>query len=252
MRELAEPLASFDRETPVERALKLMQDKDFDLVGVRDEASVAGYVLRQDLVGGVVGDYLNAIDPSEILHENAPLSEVLEEMASGSRWVFVSFLGTPSGIVTLGDLQKAPMRMWLFGLISLFEMQLLKRIKQRYPDHGWESAISPERFAAAQDIHVKRVKKRSSTYLVDCLQLGDKGTIFKKEKSLLEILRNRDPDARKPISGRQFEKFMGRIEILRNDLAHSSEIGAGDWSSIADDVAILQGFLKDLESSDGG
>jgi hypothetical protein len=180
VRELAEPLASFDREAPAEKVSAYMAAKDFDIVAVRDGARVAGYVHRSDLDEGVVGDHLKPIDTSEVLHENSPLSEVLEALASGRRWVFVGFLGSPCGIVTLGDLQKAPMRMWLFGLVSLFEMQLLKRIKEKYDDEGWQLNLPPKRLAGVEKTHRDRCKKQVSTYLVDCMQLADKGILFKK------------------------------------------------------------------------
>jgi hypothetical protein len=73
---------------------------------------------------------------------------------------------------------------------------------------------------------------------------------LKKEQSLLKILRVRKDDGSEPVSGTRFEKFMGRIEKLRNDLAHSSEIHSNDWREIMKDVKVLEGFLEDLESSD--
>lgn len=249
VRELAEPLASFDREVSAEKARAFMNEKDFDMVAVRDGAGVVGHVLRSELGEGLVGDHLKPIDPSEVLHENSPLSEVLEGLASGRPWMFVGFLGSPCGIVTLGDLQKAPMRMWLFGLVSLFEMQLLKRIKEEYADGGWEAALTAGRLEEARKTHRERCRKHASTYLVDCLQLGDKATIFKKEKSLLGILRVREGGTPQPVSVNKFKDFMGRIETLRNSLAHSTEIDSNDWEAIAKDVTTLEGFLEDLESS---
>lgn len=59
------------------------------------------------------------------------------EVLGNRGWIFVRFLGLPSGIVTHGDLQKAPIRMWLFGLISLLEMQMLRRIQNLRDDNDW-------------------------------------------------------------------------------------------------------------------
>jgi hypothetical protein len=82
------------------------------------------------------------------------------------------------------------------------------------------------------------------------MQLADKRILFIKEKSLLRILRFRKGNDREAVSGRKFDQFMDRIEKLRNDLAHSSEIPSDDWKGIMSDVRDLEGFLEDLEASD--
>lgn len=48
-RDVAEPLVSFDAATATSEVLALMDRRDFDVVGVRSEGLVVGYVARGDL-----------------------------------------------------------------------------------------------------------------------------------------------------------------------------------------------------------
>ena len=42
-------------------------------------------------------------------------------------------------IVTRADLQKAPVRLFLFGMITLIEMHFLRIIRDRFEDDSWKS-----------------------------------------------------------------------------------------------------------------
>ncbi len=97
------------------------------MVGVRCDGAIRGYARLEDLETGVVGGHLRELLERETLRETNPLPMVIERMRE-KRWIFAHFLGNPSGIVTRGHLEKAPARMWLFGLVSLLEIQLLRRI----------------------------------------------------------------------------------------------------------------------------
>lgn len=50
--DLAEPLVSFDSDADAQGVQAFMVEKDFDLVGIRQEGLVIGYVRREDLVSG--------------------------------------------------------------------------------------------------------------------------------------------------------------------------------------------------------
>lgn len=136
VRDIAEPLASFDQDYPAPRASEFMASRGFDVVGVRREGSIEGYALQEDLTSGNVGDHLRDLEEGDMLRESDPLLRALESLKTRN-WIFIRFLGDPSGVVTRGDLQKAPMRMWLFGLISLLEMQMLRCIRGINENDDW-------------------------------------------------------------------------------------------------------------------
>jgi hypothetical protein len=71
-------------------------------------------------------------------------------------------MGHVSGIITKGDLQKAPLRMWLFGLLSLIEMQLLRLIRTTYPDDTWTQLLSYGRLGKAQQFLEDRQRRNEA------------------------------------------------------------------------------------------
>jgi hypothetical protein len=141
--------------------------------------------------------------------------------------------------VTRGDLQKAPMRMWLFGLISLFEMQMLRLIREYYPDELWTKIISRKRLKEARKILKDRCKRNEKIDLADCLQFCDKKNILLSNENLLK--------------GSGFEsktkgaKLLKKLENLRNNLAHSQDIITGNWPEIVDLTGRAEIVLRKLE-----
>lgn len=241
VRDIAEPLASFDREYLAIRALEFMNSKGFDVVGVRSDGEVGGYVLKEDLKSGTVGEHQKALNDDEILREGDPLLHALKALTT-RRWALVGFLGNPGGIVTRGDLQKAPMRMWLFGLISLLEMQMLRSIRAVHDeDDCCSKHLSVPRRAETQRIFDLRREKNEEISLSDCLQLADKTTIFKKVDSLFALTGLN--------SKRDWKDFMGKVGTLRNNLAHSNDLGTKTWPETANLAIMIEDVLKKLETA---
>jgi len=145
VRHLAEPFASFDAERLVAQVRDFMEAKNFDVVGVRRNGTVVGYVHRVDLQDGALEHYLRPFEQQLLLDEWTPILQVLRLLTESPR-VFVAVMGEVSGIITKGDLQKIPVRMWLFGIISLLEMQFLRLIRAAYPQDSWKALLSsPDR-----------------------------------------------------------------------------------------------------------
>jgi hypothetical protein len=131
VRHIAEPFVTFDGPRPAADIRAFMQARDFDVVGVRHDGRVIGFVQRQELEVGAIDDHLLRFDESGVLDESAPLLEVLERLVASPR-VFVRVMGEIGAIVTKGDLQKTPVRLWLFGLLSMLEMQCLRLIRRTF------------------------------------------------------------------------------------------------------------------------
>ena len=234
--DLAEPLISFDCEADSARIREFMVVNDFDLVGVRREGVVAGYVRQADLDSGICGNYLQAFVPGDdLVAGTASLLEVVRSLAINSQ-CFVTILDQVGGIVALSDLEKPPMRMFLFGMITLGEMLMTDLIRNRYPHDSWRELISPQRNAKAVELQQERRRRGQNAELLECLQYGDKGMILSRDKEVREALGQK--------SRREAIQSFKELETLRNNLAHTQEIVPTGWQRIT--IACSR-FEKNLE-----
>lgn len=237
---ITETLCSFDESAIAQEVKKLLVEKNYDVVGVRTYSKINGYACKKDLAEGKLGEYFKNFDPSEILPDTISISEVLKVII-GSNHVFISSFGGVVGIITRGDLQKIPIRMWLFSLISLIEMQMLRIIRERFPENSWDKKIHPKRKIKAENCFNDRKNKKEEIDLLDCLQFCDKYTIISRTEDLLEKLQY----AKKK---KEFRKLLKRLEGLRNDLAHAQDIITTDWPNIIDLSTTAEEFLKNCET----
>ena len=124
-----------------------------------------------------------------------------------------------TGIVTRGDLQKAQVRMLLFGLVTLLEMQFLRLILFYYPNDSWGKYLSKSRLESAKKLQEERQKRDEALNLADCLQFCDKTDLIFKLSELRERLGLETKKAA--------HSLCSRIEGLRNKLAHAQDIVTG-------------------------
>ncbi|MGD0309067.1 MAG: hypothetical protein ABSC02_07235 [Acidobacteriota bacterium] len=240
-RDLAEPLASFDDSQAVEIVRAFMEMEDFDVVGVRHSGRIVGYAERSALLCGVLSDHLLVFKKAVVFSDVAPIVEVLRCLVDTPQ-VFVCTKDHVWGIITRGDLQKAPMRMCLFGLISLLEMQLLRLIRDMYPGGTWRSMLSAPRIDSAEKILSDRRCRNEGTDLADCLQFADKRTIIAKSEGLRVRLGFE--------SCSKAESLLKDLEKLRDDLAHSQDILAGRWPGIVELAKMAETLLERCEGVD--
>jgi hypothetical protein len=222
-RDIAEPLASFDASTPAAEILSLMNAEDFDVVGVRRGGLVVGYVERTNLGLGTFAERVEEFDDSTIISDASPLADVVRRLDRSSR-LFVQIFGGISGIITMCDLQKPPVRMWLFGLITLIEMRMSRLIEQLCEGESWKQYLSESRLQKAAELLEQRRQRSQNLRLIDCLQFSDKAQVIARNESIRSLTRF--------TSRRQLEMGCKALENLRNNLAHSQDIISTDWRTI--------------------
>jgi CBS domain-containing protein len=241
IREIAEPLVSFESDRPAPVIKEFMEKKDFDVVGVRQDGDIIGYVERKDLHGEFLSDNVQKFTEEHLLNENASLHTALEILKDRD-WAFVRFLNYPVGIVTRGDLQKQPVRIWLFGMISLLEMRLNHRLREAYPNNSWIPYLKENRIEAAKNYLALKAKENEAIDLVECLQLCDKREIYRRS-DLLKSLR--------PFESKgKWDDFMEDVETLRNSIAHSNSVAFKSWPEIAKLVDDMETCLTLLEEAE--
>jgi hypothetical protein len=222
-RDIAEPLLSFDADMPSKDVRKFMSDNNLGVVGVRNNGIVTGYIEPDDLVDGRCGDYEHRCDEGTVLHQASSYRDVIDCLDK-SKYCFVSILGNVGGVITRSDIQKPPVRMWLFGMITILEMFISRMLKAKYQDLSWQTELTASRLKKAQNLYDERIRRNQQVELLDCLQLVDKAQILMK-----------DPDIRADVgyeSKRAAEQSIRNFESLRNNLAHTNDIVTYDWDII--------------------
>ena len=222
--DVAEPLVSFDETAKAETVYQFMQEKRFALVGVRKKGLVEGYVRREDLISGTCGDHFQPFTPEDdLVPDTANLIDVVNSLAINQQ-CFVTILDRVGAIITLTDLEKPPMRMFLFGMITIIEMTLTEILRQRYTNDSWQELLSEKRLEMAKKLQEERNRRGQQVELLDCLQFGDKGWILTYDEELRESLGHK--------SRRETRNAIKEFETLRNNLAHTQEIIPSGWQRI--------------------
>jgi hypothetical protein len=206
-----------------------MDKRNLDVIGVRKEGVVVGYVERADLRGATCGERIRSIDA--MISETASLADVVLGLVDSPR-LFIRVLGAVGGIVTMSDLQKPPVRMWLFGMITLLEMRTSRLIELKCQGDSWKQYLSESRLQKAEALLEERKRRNQNLELIDCLQISDKGQIIARNEGIRRLTRMQ--------SRRQTEQVIKMLESLRNNLAHSQDIISCDWETIVE-------LCKDME-----
>lgn len=222
-RDIAQPLASFDAATPGADVRAFMAARQFDVVGIRNGGLVDGYVVFDSLGQGACGLARRDFEEAMVLNDSTPLLSVMR-MLSQAPYLFVRVLGQVGGIITPTDLQKPPVRMWLFGIVTLIEMRCTELIERHCPAEAWRAFLSEARWRKAEALLAERGRRNQALQLLDCLQFSDKGQIIARNEELRQ--QTAFP------SRRQAEEAIKRLEQLRNNLAHAQDILVSDWDTI--------------------
>jgi hypothetical protein len=220
---IAEALPSFDAGRNAREVCAVLDEKELDVAGVRIRGTVAGCVRREDLTSGTCGDHLLPFAADQVVYADAPLSRVIDTLVRHDH-CFVSVLGAVGAVIGREDLQKPPVRMWLFGMVTILEMFWVRAIDEFYPEGSWEGELTPARLGKAKELYEERRKRGQHPKLLDCLQLSDKARVLLKH-----------PGAREEFgfeTAREGKRAIKALESLRNNLAHAQDIVSHDWEAI--------------------
>ena len=162
-------------------------------------------------------------DESEVILASASLADLVLRLRNAPR-LFVRLLDRVGGIVSRSDLRKSPVRMWLFGMVTLIEMRFSRLIEEFCPGGEWRRFVSESRLRKAEELLEERTRRNQDLDLIDCLQFSDKGQIVARNEKLRSLTRFE--------SRRQLDETTKHLERLRNNLAHAQDIVTSDWDTI--------------------
>ena len=223
-REIARPLRSFDSERQAVDLGELVARYDLEVAGLRRDGVCVGYLCTVPREVQDPEDLLRPFTPAQVLNGDAPLSEVIRVLTRYD-FCFVTAMGDVAGVITRGDMQQPVVRMWLFGIITLMELELLERIRSLWPDGGWTRFLSAGRLNKAQALLTERRRRGQHVDLADCLQLSDKAQIVMEDDQQRAAFGLPTKGAAK--------RVIRDLESLRNNLAHAQDIVTHDWPQIA-------------------
>lgn len=235
-----EPLACCritDNPIEVQRVLK---QRDFDTLGVINKTGTKiGYIEGNKLGDDNIEKYLQKFELEIIISDSTPLAELFEILLD-KEFVYILSKGAIEGIVTRADINKPIVRIYLFGLISLYELHLNFWITKNYDQETWKQKLSPARLETAENIFEIRKGNNIQLSLLECIQFCDKREILKKTRDFItefDYIR------------KDFEKLLKNVEIIRNELAHSqnSIIANLNWVDFVHSIKMIKEFLEKSE-----
>ena len=236
-----EPLQSCIYEDDAISILNKMDQLYFNTMGIKKskDEPVIGYINSSELTEGKCGSFAHKFQMPDLISNSTPLIEVLHILREKQR-VFVLSGNSVEDIITRADLQKPPVRIMLFGLITLLEMHLTHHIRKLYPDKEWRTKLSQDQIEKAEDLMNIRIERNERLDLTDCLQFCDKMELVLASDKIRKVFGFE--------SKRVGSKILKDVESLRDKLAHSQDIVSGTtWEDIID----LSGNIeKRIQSSE--
>ncbi len=207
---LYEPLLSAPAHIDSVSAAELMVNRDFDLIGVKDdEDENIGYIHKNDMSkdGSIKIKKFNEV-PVVSIHQG--ISTFFEHFI-GYDFIFIHNEKV-IGIVTAADFNKPVCRIYIFSVISMFEMHLNFWITESYEDSSWENILSDKRLEYTHKLFGLRKGDNEALSLLECAQLCDKKNILLKTEDFLKSF---------DFTKGKFKDLLENVEKVRNAVAHS-------------------------------
>jgi hypothetical protein len=164
-------------------------------------------------VGGLVHENMRPLSDENLIGADASILTFVRDADRQPCRLIVSGREI-SGLVSLSDLQRLPVRATLFAMVTHLEMTMADSIRREFQgSEDWICRLSPNRQAKVRD---KVAEAKVQDVFVEMLLLtefGDKVTIIKKR-----------PDF---CWGKgAFESELNQVQSLRNNLAHANDYAA--------------------------
>ncbi len=217
-----------------ENAIQFMKDKNFNLLGIRKKGKVLNKVLTNQ---GKIED----INTNEIIPEDRSITDLLDKfMNEHKAHYFLNLSGDVEKIVTIGDLQKGPARLLLFGLIMNFEIVCIDFIIKYASD--WQDSLNKDIFEKIKKRYELLKAQDLDIDMLHCSYIDDKIEIIKgveKFKDFCLACEKNEGDIR---------FYLKKLKKLRNNLAHSNHMRANfeKWDHLLETIRICRIFTREM------
>ena len=221
--DIAQPLITFDSNRQATEILEAMTIAGVEVSGLQRDGTLSGFVEIASLSKGAGKTWGREFAASQLVYTTSTFTDVIEVLTRHD-WCFVTELGTVIGVISRIDMHKPVGRMWLFGILTLAELEFTERIRRKWPGESWSRLLSQQRMDKARQFLAERERRKEKCHLIDCLQLADKIEILIADPSELAAV---------GIPSQSLARRVGKqIESLRNNLAHAQSFVEQDWPQI--------------------
>lgn len=241
---ILEPLQCCPASAQATEMRGLLGERGFDVAGVMNDAAgrVIGFVAANELSDGIVLDHTKSLKAEHLVSDATPIADLLKVLREKER-AFVLVGPEVKGIVTLADLNKPPIRVYLFGLVSLLEMHVRFWIKTAYPNGSWKKCLSDKRLEYANRIQTERQKRNQQIDLLDCVQFCDLRDLLLGSEEVLNKLCLKDK--------KMTQELLREAEKLRDKLAHSQEnlVEGTSWQALIDLIDSMESLVHQSDDT---
>ena len=198
----------------------------FDCIPVRDNGDVVGCLWRAQGLAGTAKRHMQPISERLLVSADLPLTQFMSRFADAPHRLVLDGASI-AGIVTWSDLQKLPVRLFIFSLITYLEMVMAQTISaQAMSESQWLQLVSEGRRDKIEQKRLQMQRRNLEPPLVELTDFADKRDILRKRLAL----------------GGSFERQLKAIEELRNTTDH-----AGSYAESPEAVQRLVQCLRDTE-----
>ena len=247
---ISEKIVSCHIDDSVEKARWIMVRNGFHCLGVEENGRIFGYVRREDVEDSKgrasLRELVRIFRIGEIVSETTSIIEVMFLLKERDR-VFVLEGDEINSLVTRADMQKTPVRLLIFGLLSLLEMHFTRIIRIYMSGNSWTQYLSESRLEKAEEIFKFRIEANQEIDLLDCLQFCDKRDIILNNEQIFGMLSFPSKNKAK--------KTLRELEKLRDHIAHAQDLlGSFDFLkliSLVDEMEALLGKCEEILRENG-
>ncbi len=171
---------------------------------------------KQILKNNSVKEFYEPINEKIIIGGNSNINEFIKNVREEPFKLVIS-KNEISGLVTMSDMQKIPVRVSIFSLIIELEIMMSDLIIKLYPnEESWMNLLTNSRRNKLNDEELKVKKSDNFVSKIIFTQFGDKAKILEKSKCFSFTTQ------------KQLKKQFEDIRKLRDLVAHSSEFAETD------------------------
>ncbi|MBI5887482.1 MAG: hypothetical protein HZB82_02060 [Deltaproteobacteria bacterium] len=227
-----------DSAITVQNELKRLR---YDIAGIKasEDQPIREFIRTASLNNGNCKEAAEPIRVNDVIAESTALIDVLSGFKDKDRTYFFILNGRQiSEIITKSDLQKSPVRILIFGIISLLEMRLTSLAGEYFPNEKWRKILKQTRIEAAEALHEMRKERNEEIDLTDCLQLADKRDLVLASKEMRDHLGLETKG--------EAQRVLKSIEKIRDKLAHSQEdiVSGTTWEKLIESVLRAEQMLQ--------